>query len=143
MLLKNCPNLGLVNGSLGIVVGFIYNFPQVLFENGKQIIVRQSSWSVYDESRSQVECTRRQIPLMLAWALTIHKCQGLTFDKAEVSLTNLFIQGQAYVALSRVRTMQGLRVLPGFDHKLPSISNCVRELYAENVVHVLHAKPEV
>eukprot|EP00026_Physarum_polycephalum_P005071 Phypoly_transcript_05097.p1 GENE.Phypoly_transcript_05097~~Phypoly_transcript_05097.p1 ORF type:complete len:638 (+),score=81.36 Phypoly_transcript_05097:52-1965(+) len=62
---------------------------------------------------------RVQIPLKLAWALTIHKCQGLTLDKVEITFQGIFENGQAYVALSRARTLEGLKLI-GFN------PNCIK-----------------
>lgn len=138
MLIKNYHHSGLVNGSLGTVIGFVRNYPQVRFENGQTIIVREYTWSVNDGCYS----TRRQLPLVLAWGMTIHKCQGQTLSKAEISMSNLFAPGQAYVALSRVKTLEGLRVLPGFDKNIPTISKHVHQFYQEKVLPVSDVKCE-
>ncbi len=135
MLIKNSPNFELVNGSIGIIEGFVYNYPLVNFVDGRTIIVRENTWTV-GEGQSITKATRRQLPLVLAWAITIHKCQGLTLSKAEISLSNLFVQGQAYVALSRVKTLNGIRVKPGFDSKFPAVSAHVVQYYKEFVIPV-------
>ena len=72
-----------------------------------------------------------QVPVKLAWALTIHKCQGLTLDLAKVSLRGVFAEGQAYVALSRVRSLEGLQILD-------SSPNCVK-VSASRLLAVEHA----
>ena len=130
MLIKNYPSMGLVNGSIGTVSGFVQNFPQVRFENGQSVIVREYTWSLKNGCYSS---TRRQLPLVLSWGMTIHKCQGQTLSKAEVSLSNLFVPGRAYVALSRVKKLEGLRVLPGFDTNIPTVSKYVQQFYQEKV----------
>ena len=130
MLIKKYPSMGLVNGSLGTVSGFVQNFPQVHFENGQSVIVREYTWSLNNGCYSS---TRRQLPLVLSWGMTIHKCQSQTLSKAEVSLSNLFVPGQAYVALSRVKKLEGLRVLPGFDTNIPTVSKYVQQFYQEKV----------
>ncbi len=68
------------------------------------------------------------MPLKLAWALTIHKCQGLTLDLAKVSLKGVFAEGQAYVALSRVRSLEGLQILD-------CSPNCVKVRHTHHPSH--------
>ena len=128
ILIVNQPKLGLVNGSRGVVVGLeAGQHPKVAFENGT-VIVKPYTWSLDDECGGVV-ATRKQIPLLLGWGVTIHRCQGMSLDKAEVSLHGLFCHGQAYVALSRLRSLSGLRILPNHDHCLPATDNKVVEFY--------------
>jgi ATP-dependent DNA helicase PIF1 len=101
------PIPGLVNGSRGVVVGFSENgLPVVKFLNGRIMTVGQVSWAADDEPES---LKRIQIPLRVAYALTIHKAQGASLDSALVDVgPSTFECGQAYVALSRVRSMDAL-----------------------------------
>ncbi|KAG0609116.1 hypothetical protein M758_8G159100 [Ceratodon purpureus] len=75
------------------------------------------------------ECIRWQVPLKLAWALTIHKCQGMTLDYVVVNLQDIFAEGQVYVALSRARSMAGLQVVGNCSAKDVRVSQKVIEFY--------------
>jgi ATP-dependent DNA helicase PIF1 len=99
--------LGLVNGSRGIVTGFQENtgYPIIQFFHGIQQIICPFLWE-RDEKHFIIH--KKQFPLKLAWACTIHKSQGLTLDYAEIDIENIFEFGQAYVALSRIRNPKGL-----------------------------------
>jgi ATP-dependent DNA helicase PIF1 len=85
------------------------SYPVVLFTCGEQILCSQV------EFKHQVwnagECKRFQVPLKLAWSVTIHRCQGSSLDRVQVDLTGCFAPGQAYVAISRARTTTGLQIV--------------------------------
>ncbi|XP_011567686.3 ATP-dependent DNA helicase PIF1 [Plutella xylostella] len=127
MLLKNVNvNAGLVNGARGVVVRFEEGFPIVRFKNKKEFTARTERWFVRN-SNGNLLC-RRQIPLNLAWAFSIHKSQGLTLDCVEMSLAKIFEPGQAYVALSRAQSLGTLRVLD-FDSRHVWADTSVLEFY--------------
>lgn len=96
-----------VNGSSGLVVGFDDNkYPLVRLNNGQVINVSPDSWTIDDED--QVLARINQIPLRLAWAITVHKSQGMSLDRAIIDLSQAFSYGMGYVALSRLTSLKGL-----------------------------------
>lgn len=106
MFVKNNPDVGYVNGTLGVVTSL--EGPQVRVKD-KVIKVSPESWRVEEDGRVLAEIS--QIPLRLAWAITVHKSQGMSLDAVEVDLSKSFEKGMGYVALSRVRTLTGLTIL--------------------------------
>lgn len=108
MAVKNSSDKKFVNGSLGVVVGFLSgtNYPIIKFNNGNEIPIFPESWELRDGDRKLATIT--QIPLRLAWAITIHKAQGMTLDGAVIDLSKAFVEGMGYVALSRLKNLESL-----------------------------------
>jgi ATP-dependent DNA helicase PIF1 len=122
MLLRNRLNSGsssststdLVNGSRGVVVAFVDShskskdlLPVVKFDNGHVLTVGPVDYTQKGPN-GDGELIRYQVPLKLAWAITVHKSQGITLSRAELSIDKAFDYGQVYVALSRLRNLEGL-----------------------------------
>ncbi|XP_044076240.1 ATP-dependent DNA helicase PIF1 [Siniperca chuatsi] len=119
MLTKNLDVArGLVNGARGVVVAFEsgkHGLPRVRFLCGVTEVLKPERWVF--KSGGGLHLSRQQLPLKLAWAISIHKSQGMTLDCVEISLARVFESGQAYVALSRARSLEGLRVMD-FDPRV-------------------------
>ncbi len=137
MFVKNNPIAGYVNGTIGEVVGFNSDgFPVVITKDGKEFVATPQSWAIEDQGNVVSEIF--QVPLRLAWAVTVHKSQGMTLDGALIDLSNAFVPGQGYVALSRVRSLdnlflkginqRALEIHPQvlvFDQKLQELSSII------------------
>lgn len=110
MFVANNFRVGFVNGTRGKVVKFKDGDPIVeVHESGRKIRVEPHKWQMKEDEHVVAEA--EQLPLRLAWAITIHKSQGMSLDAAIVDLSKTFTPGQGYVALSRVRSLAGLYLL--------------------------------
>lgn len=121
----------IVNGSRGVVVDFIEPgcIPVVKFKSGITKPITPYVWELEDSLELKKGYGIRQIPLILAWAITIHKSQGTTLELAEIDIGNgIFECGQSYVALSRVKDMNGL-YLTGFNPAKIKINKKVQDFY--------------
>lgn len=140
MFVKNNFDRGYVNGTRGTVIDFDreLGLPIVKTLDGDEITVDTESWAIEDDQKVLASIT--QLPLRHAWAITVHKSQGMSLDSAVIDLSKSFVYGMGYVALSRVRTLAGLH-LTGFspnallvdptilsiDHELTKRSNRATE----------------
>lgn len=114
MFTKNNVHEGFVNGTLGVVEGFSQEtgFPLVGLRDGRMLEAAPMEWAIEDQG--VVRAAVAQVPLRLAWAITVHKSQGMSLDAAVMDLRSAFEFGQGYVALSRVRRFADL-YLVGFN----------------------------
>lgn len=125
MLLKNLDlAMGLANGSRGVVTGFNGDMPVVKFLNGVELEIEYATWEVSEKGKVLIQA--RQLPLKIAYAITIHKSQGCSLDYAEIDLCGVFEYGQAYVALSRVKSFEGMSIIGIEFHKIQANPDAVR-----------------
>ncbi len=111
MFVKNNFNKGYINGTLGKVIGYDKDdgYPIVKTIAGVEITAYPERWAIEDDE--VVIASVSQVPLRLAWAITVHKSQGMSLDCAEIDLSQTFEFGMGYVALSRVRSLTGIKLV--------------------------------
>jgi ATP-dependent DNA helicase PIF1 len=121
MAVKNATDRKYANGSIGEVIEFepATEYPIVQFRNGNVVSMMPDTWELRDGDKKRASIT--QIPLRLAWAITVHKSQGMTLDAARIDLRKAFVEGMGYVALSRVKNLNNL-YLSGINRMALSIS---------------------
>ncbi len=126
MFTKNQMEGGYVNGTLGVVKDFnTFGDPIVETRSGMVFHVSPQSWKIEEEGKVKAEIS--QLPLRLAWAITVHKSQGMSLDAMEVDLSKSFVRGMGYVALSRVRSLSGMKLL-GFNDMSLEVDKEVLEM---------------
>lgn len=134
-------HLQICNGSQGVITEFceITKYPKVKYNNGTELLMAPHTW--LSEKIPGIGVS--QVPLILSWALTIHKSQGATLESAEIDVgSGIFECGQTYVALSRVKNLNGL-YLKSFDAKKIMINRKVKEYYESLRVYHDNKKNEI
>ena len=138
MLLVNMDfNRGLINGSCGTIQSFNGSTITIKFDNGETADIPRHKFEYYYHDKLYAE--RTQFPLKLAYGITIHKSQGMTLDKLVVDCSRIFERGQAYVAMSRVKTLDGL-YLRNFTKDKVMVDERVAEFYS-NLEEVGEVEP--
>ena len=145
IFIKNNFEEGYMNGTLGKIVDFTEEndiqgggLPIVEIFSGRRIIVKKEDW-IRENDKGEIKAFVTQIPMRLAWALTVHKSQGMTLDAAEIDLSQTFEVGQGYVALSRIKSIKGLRLIGmndvalRVDNSVLRVDKSMRELSRLNV----------
>lgn len=129
MCIRNSPDRKYVNGSMGVVTGFEdeTGYPEVELRSGRKITMEPTTWELRDGDKKRAALV--QIPLRLAWAITVHKSQGMTLDAARIDLRRAFVEGMGYVALSRVRSL-GTLSLMGINSMALKVSPSALEIDA-------------
>lgn len=130
MFTKNHQDQLYCNGTCGVITDVIGNVkvgfePVVKIKGSEEIVVELEKWKMLDDDDDEIASVS-QFPLRLAWAITVHKSQGMTLDAAVLDLSRTFESGQGYVALSRLRSLNGMQVL-GMNDKALSITPLVRK----------------
>ncbi len=126
MFIKNNPEKYYINGTTGVVIDFTKDeqkLPIVKLSNGYVVKVEYEDWKIENDS-GKIQAKISQIPLKLAWAITIHKSQGMTLDAAQIDLSKTFEVGQGYVALSRIKNIEGLKLM-GFNDNALSVDTLI------------------
>ena len=128
MFIKNAKEGEYVNGTTGKVIGFDKETDAPIVQISKQIKIKveKEKWSIENEKGEELASVT-QYPLKLAWAITVHKSQGMTLSSAEIDLSKTFETGQGYVALSRIRDLNGL-TLKGYNEKALQVDQIILDI---------------
>ena len=130
MAVKNDPEQRYANGSTGTVVDFTYDGLPIVHFDGHHTPtpIYPDVWEL--KSGDKVTAAITQVPLRLAYAITVHKSQGMTLDAAEIDLTKAFVEGMGYVGLSRVKNLDNL-YLKGINQRALMVSQEAQRIDAE------------